>query len=105
MPKFAFIYRNANPPASPEEGERHMQAWRDWAQGLGAAFVYPGMPFSRAVAVSDSGVSEDVGPAVLNGVSVVEAADCGAAREMAESCPHLELGGDIVVAEGLEMEM
>ena len=104
MPKFAFIYRNAKPPASPDEGQRHMEAWREWSQGLGAALVYPGMPFSRAVAVSARGVSDDVGPA-LDGVSVVEAEDCAAARRMAESCPHLQLGGDIVVAEGLDLEM
>lgn len=105
MPRFALIYRNANPPGSPEEGQKHMEAWRAWSSGLGDAMVEPGMPFSQSVAVSSSGVSENVGANALNGISIVEAEDCHAARAMAESCPHLSLGGDIVVAEGMDMEM
>lgn len=105
MPKFAFLYRNANSPGSPEEGKKHMEAWRKWSTGLGAAMIEPGMPFSRTVAVSGKGTSEDVGPQTFNGISIVEASDCKAAQAMAQSCPHLGMGGDIVIAEGMDMEM
>jgi len=105
MPKFALIYRNSTSPSTAEEGQKHMKAWMAWSSELGAAMVEPGMPFSQTIAVSNSGVSENVGANTLNGISIVEAADCKAARAMAESCPHLNLGGDIVVCEGIDMPM
>lgn len=105
MPKFAFIYRGGKPPASPEEGQQHMEKWRAWAASLGDANIYPGMPFSSARIVSGTGVSDGSGEPGLAGVSVVEANDLTAAQDMAQSCPHIDLGGDIVVAQGVDMEM
>ncbi|MEP5937076.1 MAG: YciI family protein [Erythrobacter sp.] len=105
MPRFALIYRNANPPSTPEEGQQHMAAWMAWSNGLGAAMIEPGMPFSQSVAVSLTGTSEDIGPHQLNGISIVEADDRQAALAMAQSCPHMTMGGDIVVSEGMDMPM
>ncbi len=105
MPKFAFIYRGGTPPKSPEEGKDHMTKWRAWSAGLGEAMTYPGMPFSGAVTVSSNGIAEGSGEIPMNGVSVVEADSLEAAQEMAKSCPHLDLGGEIVVATGMDMEM
>lgn len=102
MPKFTFIYRGGNPP---RDGRAHMTRWRAWRDGLGDAYVYPGMPFSRAVTVSSEGVSEAGEGMTLSGFSVVEVDDIEVAQRMAASCPHLDLGGDIIVAEGLDMEM
>ncbi len=105
MPKFAFIYRDANPPSSAEEGQAHMEAWRAWSSGLGDALIDPGMPFSQMVRVDKNGIEKWEGDVPLNGVSVVEVATCEEAGAMAASCPHLNLGGDIIVAEGMDMEM
>lgn len=105
MTKFAFIYRGGAPFKTPEEGQAHMAKWRAWAEGLGAAYIYPGMPFSGAVTVSAEGIEDGSGPIPLAGVSVVEAESAEAAQAMARSCPHLDIGGDIVVAEGMDMEM
>ena len=105
MPKFAFVYRGGRSPGSPEEGRAHMARWRAWSGGLGDAMSYPGMPFSGAVTVNSAGMTEGSGEVPLSGVSVVEAPDLEAALAMAKSCPHLHLGGDIVVATGMDMEM
>jgi hypothetical protein len=105
MPKFALIYRGGNPPSSPEEGQAHMTNWRAWSAGLGAAMTYPGMPFSAALTVSSNSVADGSGDIPMSGISVVEAEDLEAAQAMAKSCPHLNLGGDIVVAQGMDMEM
>ena len=105
MPKFAFIYRNAQPPKTPEEGQQHMEAWRAWSSGLGDALIEPGMPFSQAVTASSSGIERVGDETAFNGISIVEAATCEEAGEMAKSCPHLNLGGDILVCEGMDMEM
>lgn len=105
MPRFALIYRDANPPSTPAEGQQHMEAWMAWSNGLGEAMIEPGMPFSQSVAVSASGTSEDIGPHELNGISIVEAADRQEAIAMAQGCPHIKMGGDIVVSEGMDMPM
>ena len=105
MTKFAFIYRGGNPPKTPEEGQQHMSKWRAWSSGLGDALIYPGMPFSNGVTVSADGAQQGSGEPPLSGVSVVEADTLEAAQEMAKTCPHLNLGGDIVVAEGMDLEM
>ncbi len=105
MPRFAFIYRGGAPFETPEDGKRHMANWRAWRDGLGAAFVYPGMPFATTVTVSSKGIAEGGGQVPLCGISVVEAESLEAAQDMARACPHLGIGGDIVVAEGIEMEM
>lgn len=105
MAKFAFIYRGGNSPSTPEEGQSHMVNWKNWSAGLGAAMIYPGMPFKMAVTVDANGTTDGSGDIPMSGVSVVEADSLEAAQEMAKSCPHLNLGGDIVVAEGLDMEM
>lgn len=105
MTKFAFIYRGGSPFKTPEEGKAHMTKWRAWRDGLGGALVSPGMPFSTAVTVSAVDVGEGSGEIPLSGISIVEASDLGAAQKMAKACPHLDIGGDIVVAQGMDMEM
>ena len=105
MPKYLFIYRAGQDFAPPKNGGDHMQNWRAWSQGLGAAMVYPGMPCSTANIVGPKGVTPGSGEPGVAGISVVEAADMEAAMAIAQECPHLDLNGDIVVAEGMDMEM
>ncbi len=105
MTKFALIYRGGKSFKTPEEGKSHMTKWRTWAKGLGSAYVYPGMPFSAAKIVGSDGVSDGSGEIPLTGISVVEAKTMDDALQMAKSCPHMDIGGDIVVAQGIDMEM
>lgn len=102
MTKFAFIYRGGN---RPEDGDAHMDKWRAWSISLGKANIYPGMPFVRSVTVSAKGESEGSGDIPMTGVTVIEADTMDTALEYAKRCPHLDLGGEIVVAEGMEMPM
>ncbi|WP_413717282.1 hypothetical protein [Silicimonas sp. MF1-12-2] len=102
MPKFAFIYRGGN---RPEDGAAHMEKWRVWSTGLGDANIYPGMPFAGSVTVSAAGVIDGSGDVPMTGVTVIEADDLETAIEHAKACPHLELDGQIVVAQGVDMEM
>ncbi len=51
------------------------------------------MPFVRSVTVSATGETEGSGDVPVTGVTVIEA------------CPHLDLGAEIVVAEGMDMPM
>lgn len=44
------------------------------------------------------------GVEALKGISFVKANSLDAALEMAKACPHLDIGGSIVVAEVMEMK-
>lgn len=105
MTKFALIYTGGKPPSSKEEGMAHMQRWQAWAKGLGDAYIYPGMPFSSASTVSSDGTRPGSDGPRLSGISIVEADTLADAQAMASACPHLDLGGEIIVAEGMDLPM
>ena len=103
MNDYVFVYRGGHDFGSPEEGAKHMAKWGAWADGLGDASVNRGSPFSKSKTVSSGGVSDDGGSSPLTGYSIVKAKTLDAALEMAKACPHLDIGGSIVVAEVMEM--
>lgn len=100
MPEFIFAYHGGKTPATPEEGEKVMAAWRDWMGGMGSALAQPGNPVGLSRTVSATGVTDDGGANPLSGYSVVSAADMSAAVEMARGCPLVQDGsGSVEVAE------
>ena len=103
MNNYAFIYRGGKEFKSPEEGAKHMAKWGAWVVGLGDASVNRGSPFKKSKIVSSGGVS-DSGQDPFTGYSIVKAKSLDAALEMAKACPHLDIGGSIVVAEVMEMK-
>ena len=105
MNNYVFVYRGGLNFKSPEEGAKHMEKWRAWVGGLGDASVNRGSPFAKSKTVSSGGVSDDGGSNPLTGYSIVKADSLDAALKMAKACPHLDIGGSIVVAEVMEMEM
>ena len=104
MNNYIFVYRGGLELKSQQEGAQHMAKWRAWVSGLGDASVNRGTPFKMSKIVSSSGVS-DSGPDPLTGYSIVKVENMDAAIAMAKACPHLDIGGSIVVAEVMEMEM
>ena len=104
MNNYVFVYRGGKESMSPQEGAEHMKKWRAWSGGLGDASVNRGSPFGKSKTVSSGGVSDDGGSNPLKGYSIVKAKSLDAALEMAKACPHLDIGGSIVVAEVMEMK-
>ena len=104
MNNYVFVYRGGLEFKSQEEGAQHMEKWKAWVSGLGDASVNRGTPFKMSKIVSSSGISSS-GPNPLTGYSIVQAKSLDDAIEMAKACPHLDIGGSIVVAEVMEMEM
>ena len=102
MNNYVFVYRGGLEFKSPEEGAAHMAKWKAWVGGLGDASVNRGTPFKMSKIVSSSGVA-DSGADPLTGYSIVKAENIDAALAMAKACPHLDIGGSIVVAEVMEM--
>ncbi len=99
MAKYVFIYKGGGEmPDDPAVREAGMAAWMAWFGGLGAAVVDGGNPFGESTTVGPAG-----GASGATGYSIVEAADLGAAAEMAKGCPILSHGGAVEVHEALAM--
>jgi len=104
MPKFVFAYHGGGKPDTPEEGEKVMAAWQSWLGGMGDKCVDMGAPVGMSKTVSSGGVADNGGANPLSGYTIVEAADIGAACEMAKGCPILDdSGGSVEVAPIMEM--
>lgn len=103
MPNFVFAYHGGKPPESPEEGAKVMAAWNAWFETLGPAIVDGGAPVGASKTVASGGVSDGGGLNPLSGYSIVRADNIDGAVEMAKGCPILEDGGNVEVAEAMEM--
>ncbi len=103
MTKFILIYQGGAESAAKEEGAAGRAKWQAWMQGFGDAIV-SNNPMGRAKIVSADGVSDDIGPGVMTGFTIVQADGMDGALKMAAECPYLEMdGATLVVAELREM--
>lgn len=105
MSKYIFIYHGGKQFESKEEGMAHMQAWRQWMQGLGDAIIDPGTPVGKSYTVSKDGVAQDGGPNPMSGLTTITAENIDEACKLASACPHLNIGGTIEVAEAIDLPM
>lgn len=104
MANYVFVYHGGGKPASPEEGEKVMAAWKAWMGGIGANLVDGGAPFGMSATVqADGSVSEDGGSNPASGYSVVSADSRDDALAMAKNCPILDAGGSVEVCEAMSM--
>jgi hypothetical protein len=105
MAKFIIIYHGSGnmQSMSPEEGMAHRKKWMAWVEGLGDAVVTPGQPVKGNQMLSTDGASDAEGDNRISGYAVIEAADMGAAMEMAKGDPFMAMGGSIQVAEMVSM--
>src|SRR5262249_35508359 len=102
MPKYIIAYRGSDKSERPQDGAAHRAKWKAWIAGLGDAVVNPGTPLGQCKLVTANGVSEAPTDR-LTGFSVVTADSMGAALEMAQRCPFLDIG-TLEVAEMMEMK-
>jgi len=103
MANYIIAYHGGRKPESPEEGAKHMADWKTWLAVLGDAVVNPGTPLGKSRIVSADSVSDDGGDNPMSGFSVVEADSMDAALAMAKTCPFLDMGGTLEVAEMMKM--
>lgn len=103
MPEYIFAYHGGNKPKSPEEGAKQMAKWNAWVDDLGDASVNPGSPLGMSKTVSADGVSDGGGSNPLSGFSIIKADTMDAVLEIAKTCPFVDMGGTIEVAEMMKM--
>ncbi|MEO7373411.1 MAG: hypothetical protein ABIW36_05820, partial [Terrimesophilobacter sp.] len=85
MSKFIYIYKG---PATPmdqfteEQSAEQTAAWGAWMGKVGGAMVDGGAPFGERASLVDDGTEKPASE--LQGYTIVEAADLGAAKALAE---------------------
>ncbi len=103
MGKFVLLYTGGGMPETEEEQAAVMAAWGSWYEGLGAAVVDPGNPFSPAVKnIASDGTVTDVG-ALNSGYTVLNADSMDDAVAMGQKCPMLEGNGQVTIYETFDM--
>ncbi len=103
MANFVFAFHGGAKPETPEEGAAVMAKWAKWMESLGSTLVLPGAPVGMSKTVSASGTVDNGGANPISGYMVISAADINAACETAKSCPIIENGGSVEIAEEIEM--
>lgn len=96
MPKFVYVYHAPAPPPdapqpSPEQMAEVMEAWTQWAGGLGDGLVDFGTPLADGVRVTADGTSAS--DRDVTGYSIIEVDDLDAAVALAQDHPHLQMPG------------
>lgn len=83
MPQFIMTYNGGSQPKTPEDGKAHMERYMQWIGGLDA--VVPQQPLKGTEVLGDKEIT------TMMGYTIINAADMDAAREIAKSCPFLEM--------------
>ena len=105
MTKFVLGYHGGGGmPESEEAVAAEMAKWEAWFGQIGEHIVDGGNPFAQARTVHpDGSVVDGGGPNPLTGYTVINAASIDEAVDLAKGCPVLESGGNIEVAEAIDM--
>ena len=101
MANYVLLYSGGGMPETEAEQAAVLQEWTNWYNGLGAAVVDPGNPFTpQAKSISSDGmVSDSPIGGMASGYTVIKADSIDNAVSMAQACPILKSGGAISVYE------
>jgi len=99
MAQYIIAYFGGDHPKTPEEGQKHFAAYKEWLGGLGATAVSPMNPMGESHFVSKSGVTTDSDRDKMSGYTIVEAEDLETVLGMAKGCPFVDINGTLEVAE------
>lgn len=103
MPRFILAFHGGKQPASPAEGAKQMEHYKNWLDKLGDAIAEPGMPLGASKVVSPDGVNDRDTTNRCMGLQFVNADNLDAALAMAQACPFLDTGGTIEVTEVMSL--
>jgi hypothetical protein len=99
MAKYLLLYAGGSMPETEAEQAQVMGAWTAWFTELGPAVVDPGNPFNADSKTISSGPAVTDAKATASGYSVIEADSLDQAAKLAENCPVLLGGAQVMVFE------
>ncbi len=104
MAKYLFIYHGGSKPESEQDIAAIMDAWGQWFGSMGNDVIDGGNPVGMSSTVhSDGSVADNGGANPASGYSLIEASDLEDALAKAKNCPILQAGGNVEVAEAIDM--
>ncbi len=104
MAKYLFVYHGGSAPIDPGSVKEVMDAWGAWFGSMGSAVIDGGNPVGKSSTVkSDGSLGEGGGANPASGYSLIEASSLDDAHKKASSCPILQAGGSIEVAQCMDM--
>ncbi len=103
MAQYIMTYLGGNPPATPEDGQKHFARYKEWLTSLGDAAVSPANPIKSTHTVNPDGTVTEGGTSSMSGYTVIEADSMETALSHAKRCPFLEIGGSLEVSELMKM--
>ncbi len=103
MAKFLLNYHGGKMAETPEEQASAMAAWTTWFGQLGSALVDGGNPTGATKTVKADGSVGDGADNRSTGYSIIQANSIDEAVKASQMCPVLASGGNVEVAELLEV--
>ena len=103
MPQYVLTYLGGNPPASPEEGQKHFAKYKEWLSSMGESAISPANPLKDTNTVNPDGTVTTGGTTSMSGYTIIEADSMESALTHAKACPFLEIGGSLEVSELIQM--
>lgn len=103
MAQYLITYLGNPRELGREEGRQHMLKYRNWLDGLGDAVVSPANPVRNALLINSDGSITEGGYTKMSGYSILEADSEEDAIAMVQACPYLEVGGQLELAELVQM--
>lgn len=97
MAHFILTYHGGSQPESPQAGQAHMEKYMNWIAQLDAEV--PQQPLKNTHMLGDTTITPIVG------YTIIKADSIQAAREIAQSCPFLDMDNSAMqVSELVDME-
>ncbi len=103
MAKYLLLYGGGSMPETEAEQAQVMKAWESWFTELGSAVVDPGNPFNADSKTISAGPTVTDAKATASGYSVIEADSLDQAAKLAENCPVLLGGAQVMVFETFDV--
>ena len=103
MPQYIIVYLGGDRPSSPQKGKENMSRYEAWLSSLGDAAVSPANPLKDTNTVNSDSTVTAGGTKAMSGFTIVSAESMEAALSIAKSCPFLDIGGSLEVAELFKM--
>ncbi|RMH13710.1 MAG: hypothetical protein D6698_13715 [Gammaproteobacteria bacterium] len=89
--------------ADEEAEEQHKQAYMEWLQDLGEAAISQMNPVRNVHTIESDGQVQTKSVTGMSGYTLIKADSIEVAMGIAQSCPYLQVGGTLEVAELIPM--
>lgn len=103
MPTYILTYLGTPRMVDKVAEAQHKQAYMEWLQRLGEAAISPMNPLRNFHVIDSNGQVQSGGQTGISGYTLIQADSIEVALEIAQTCPYLQVGGTLEVAELISM--